>query len=116
MAHNEAEPTLDEAETAARHACAQARVLHWWLAFPHIAEQGGFSVMLGNPPWEVSQLGEEEFFAARAPEIASLSGEHRKRAIAALEQEHPRLWQDYQEEKRRFDASNLFYRASSRYP
>ncbi|MFB8997316.1 Eco57I restriction-modification methylase domain-containing protein, partial [Xanthomonas phaseoli] len=116
VAHNEAEPTLDEAETAARHACAQARVLHWWLAFPHIAEQGGFSVMLGNPPWEVSQLGEEEFFAARAPEIASLSGEHRKRAIAALEQEHPRLWQDYQEEKRRFDASNLFYRASSRYP
>jgi len=116
VAHNEAEPTLDEAETAARHACALARVLHWWLAFPHIAEQGGFSVMLGNPPWEVSQLGEEEFFAARAPEIASLSGEHRKRAIAALEQEHPRLWQDYQEEKRRFDASNLFYRASNRYP
>ncbi|RQV60321.1 SAM-dependent DNA methyltransferase [Burkholderia cenocepacia] len=116
VANNEAEPTLDEVEAAARHACAQARVLHWWLAFPHIAEQGGFSVMLGNPPWEVSQLGEEEFFAARAPEIASLSGEHRKRAIAALEQEHPRLWQDYQEEKRRFDASNLFYRASSRYP
>ncbi|ARL21116.1 Eco57I restriction-modification methylase domain-containing protein [Burkholderia pseudomallei] len=116
VANDEAEPTLPETEAAARGACAQARVLHWWVAFPHIAAQGGFTVMLGNPPWEVSQLGEEEFFAAKAPEIASLSGEHRKRAITALEQENPRLWGDYQKEKRRFDASNLFYRGSGRYP
>lgn len=71
VANNEGEPTLAETEAAAREACAQARVLHWWLAFPHIAEQGGFSVMLGNPPWERIKLQEEEFFASRNADIAT---------------------------------------------
>ena len=71
LANQEAEPTLFETEVAARAACAQARVLHWWLAFPHIAEQGGFSVMLGNPPWERIKLQEEEFFASRNSDIAN---------------------------------------------
>ena len=43
---------------------------------------GGFDVVLGNPPWDVMQLGEEEYFAQRAPEIAELSGAARKHAIA----------------------------------
>jgi N-6 DNA Methylase len=116
VANNELDPSLARVESATRAACAQARVLHWWVAFPHIAQQGGFAVMLGNPPWEVSQLGEEEFFSARAPDIAALAGERRKRAIAALEHDSPRLWKEYQEEKRRYDAANLFYRAGGRYP
>ncbi|EIP84421.1 putative type II DNA modification enzyme [Burkholderia humptydooensis MSMB43] len=71
VANNEVEPTLADAETVARAACAQARVLHWWIAFPHIAEHGGFSVMLGNPPWERIKLQEEEFFANRHGDIAN---------------------------------------------
>ncbi|MGC9312532.1 MAG: Eco57I restriction-modification methylase domain-containing protein, partial [Sediminispirochaetaceae bacterium] len=31
---------------------------------------GGFDVVLGNPPWEMVNLMEKEFFAGRAPEIA----------------------------------------------
>lgn len=116
VANNQDDPTLAAAEQAAHEVCAQARVLHWWVAFPQIAAAGGFSVMLGNPPWEVSQLSEEEFFAARAPEIASLSGVHRKRAIAALQDERPRIWQEYELEKHRYDAANAFYRGSGRYP
>jgi len=58
-------------EDAARDVCAQNRVLHWWVAFPQIAEAGGFAVMLGNPPWERIKLQEEEFFAARSPQIAN---------------------------------------------
>jgi hypothetical protein len=71
VANDETESTLTETETAARAACAQARVLHWWVAFPHIAEQGGFAVMLGNPPWERIKLQEEEFFASRNTDIAN---------------------------------------------
>lgn len=39
------------------------RFLHWRLAFPQVfeREQAGFDVVLGNPPWDVSQLSEEEF-------------------------------------------------------
>ena len=96
--------------------CRAHQVFHWWLEFPHIHARGGFSVLLGNPPWEVSQLGEEEFFSARAPSVAALPGEKRKRAIAALEVEHPTLWADYVTVKHDFEAINTFFRASTRFP
>ncbi len=56
---------------------------HWHLAFPHLLRpkqlvdesdpcgwEGGFDVVLGNPPWEKVKLVEKEFFAQRLPEIA----------------------------------------------
>ncbi len=101
--------------TAAIEICAEARVLHWPLAFPLVHAVGGFTCVLGNPPWEVSQLGEEEFFASRDAHIASLAGERRKKAIAQLEEENPRLWKDFVEESQRVAACNAFYRAG-RYP
>lgn len=55
---------------AARAACAEARVLHWPLAFPQVFANGGFDCVLGNPPWEHIELKEEEFFATRHREIA----------------------------------------------
>ena len=96
-------------------ACAQARVLHWQLAYPQVFAQGGFDCVLGNPPWEVSQMGEEEFFATRAPSIAELSGERRKRAIALLSTENPRLWMSFLTESQRIAAGNNFYRESGRF-
>jgi hypothetical protein len=101
---------------AAQAACDEARVLHWPLAFPQVFAQGGFDCVLGNPPWEVSQLGEEEFFATRAPHISELAGERRKRAIASLELDNPRLWQAYINESQRVSATNNFFRESGRYP
>lgn len=52
---------------------AETDVLHWPIAFPAIWARGGFDAMLGNPPWERIKLQEQEFFAARAPEIADES-------------------------------------------
>lgn len=101
---------------AARAACSEARVLHWPLAFPQVFAAGGFDCVLGNPPWEVSQMGEEEFFATRAPQIAQLAGDKRKRAIAALSVDDPRLLQAYVKESNRIAATNSFYRESGRYP
>jgi hypothetical protein len=59
-----------EVEDAAHALCRQHSVFHWWLAFPQVAAAGGFSVMLGNPPWERFTLKEEEFFANRSPLVA----------------------------------------------
>jgi hypothetical protein len=42
-----------------------ARAFHWPLEFPDIMSAGGFDVVLGNPPWEVMKLSEEEYFAQR---------------------------------------------------
>ena len=48
-----------------------ARAFHWPLEFPDVMAGGGFDVVLGNPPWERIKLQEQEFFAARDPEIAT---------------------------------------------
>ena len=78
-------PLLAEVEQAAREACERARVLHWWIAFPQIANAGGFAVMLGNPPWERIKLQEEEFFASRSPLVAkAINKAERARRIKLL--------------------------------
>ncbi|WP_086619714.1 Eco57I restriction-modification methylase domain-containing protein [Erythrobacter tepidarius] len=103
-------------EGAAVEAAGAARAFHWPLAFPDImVGRGGFDVVLGNPPWEVVQLGEEEYFQSRAPEIAELKGATRKKAIAALEQERPELFAGFARDKRMFEAINEFARAGGRF-
>lgn len=92
VANGEPEPSLAHVEAAARGACAKAKVLHWWVAFPHIAQQGGFAVLLGNPPWERIKLQEEEFFAARNPLVTeAINKAERARRIEWLR--HGRLQQ-----------------------
>jgi len=93
----------------------QARAFHWPLEFPDVMAAGGFDVVLGNPPWEVMQLGEEEYFAQRLPEIAEFAGAVRKQAISALERDNPAIFATYQADKRRFEAGNEFARASGRF-
>lgn len=94
-----------------------ARVFHWPLEFPAVlaGANPGFDLVIGNPPWEVMQLGEEEYFAQRIPEIAELPGAARKRAIAALEADAPAIFTRYQMDKRIFDANNVFARGSGRF-
>ncbi|MBB5691868.1 N-6 DNA methylase [Roseomonas alkaliterrae] len=64
-----------------------AQAFHWPLEFPDVMARGGFDVVLGNPPWERIKLQEQEFFAARSPEIAAAPNKAaRERLIRALEQ------------------------------
>lgn len=104
-------PSLMEAPKAARH----ARAFHWPLEFPDVMQRGGFDVVLGNPPWEVTQVSEEEYFSARRPDIAAMKSAARKRAIADLEIESPYEFVLYQEAKRTADAQNEFARTSGRF-
>ncbi|MCX7692682.1 MAG: SAM-dependent DNA methyltransferase, partial [Tepidimonas taiwanensis] len=110
------QPLPDGVESAARQLCRAHGVFHWWVAFPQVATRGGFDVMLGNPPWEQLQISEEEFFASRAPSVAALAGDKRKKAIAELERSTPWLWREFHAAKRQYDASNLFFRAGGRFP
>jgi hypothetical protein len=107
-------------EGQAVSAAKAARAFHWPLEFPQVffpgaKRQSAFDLALGNPPWEVNQLSEEEYFASRAPEIAKLSGKARKDAIKALEKDDSRLWTMYQFDKHAFDATNEFFRAVDRF-
>ena len=103
---------------------------HWHIEFPEVfpvpndsatnAEtgwDGGFTAMLGNPPWETVQMAEKEFFASRDERIASAkTAAIRKRLIATLESENPELYEEFLIESRRGQAENKFARASGRYP
>ena len=101
--------------SAAAEIACRARAFHWPLEFPDVIARGGFDVVLGNPPWEVMQLSEKEYFSTRYPEIAGLAGAARKNAISTLEQTNPAIFADYVAAKRMFDASNQFARGSGRF-
>jgi hypothetical protein len=89
---------------------------HWELAFPKVfsGENSGFDCVLGNPPWEMLQLQEQEFFATRQPEIASLPGSARKKAIADLIKTDSDLARDFEFAKHHADAKNKLFRFSGR--
>ena len=69
---------------AAQQACRQANVFHWHLAFPEVFEKGGFDCVLGNPPWEIVEVKEEEWFSGKNDIIAQASGSTRKKYIELL--------------------------------
>jgi N-6 DNA Methylase len=64
-----ADGDLGARPTAASALAHEYRFFHWPLEFPEVFKQGGFDVVIGNPPWEVLQLSEEEFFASRRENI-----------------------------------------------
>jgi len=133
------QPPAPELEGAAQALCRQHGVFHWWLAFPQVAASGGFSVMLGNPPWERIKLQEEEFFATRSPLVAAArnKAERAQRIellqrglllhtlapeLAASEGLQPpnraemRLHQDFIAARRGAEAASLYAHDSGRYP
>ena len=106
---------------AAAQASEQHPYFHWPLEFPDVYDNGGFDVVLGNPPWERLKLQEKEFFAARpepeARDIADAPNKAaRQRLIGALQDSTPQLAADFQRARRNAEASSLFARQSQRFP
>lgn len=105
---------------------------HWHLEFPEvftpkheadIAEddptgwEGGFSAMVGNPPWERIKLQEKEFFAQRDAEVAGAkNAAARKKLIAGLKDANPSLAAEWERASRQAEATSAWLRLSGRYP
>jgi hypothetical protein len=111
------------------------RFFHWELEFPEVfsgqcsVDSGqsknteyrslntGFDCILSNPPWERIKLQEEEFFAARDPEIATAPNKAaRQKLIDALPKKNPALAQEFENAKHDAEATSKFVRASGRFP
>ncbi len=90
---------------------------HWDLEFPEVFANGGFDVMLGNPPWERIKLQEKEFFAARDPEIAEAPNKAARQAlIKTLPERRPKLARDFALAIHAAEAQSKFVRTSGRFP
>lgn len=104
-----------------RTACGVG-AFHWPLEFPAIIARGGFDVVVGNPPWERIKLQEQEFFAARDPEIATAPNKAaRSVLIKALKQAdagtaRAELAAEFQFASRAAEAASVFVRKSGRFP
>ena len=108
------------------------RFFHWHLAFPDVfrvpsdresAENeqegwnGGFSVVLGNPPWELIKIQEKEWFAEKAPEIANAPNTAiRRRMIEKQEGENPALFNEFNKALRQAEGESHLIRNSSKFP
>ena len=93
------------------------RFFHWPLEFPDVFAQGGFDVMLGNPPWEIIELKEQEFFATRDSMIATADNKAaRTRLINLLAQNNFALFEEYIKESHFYEAERKFLQESNRNP
>ncbi len=96
---------------------AENKFFHWPLEFPDVFEQGGFDVMMGNPPWERIKLQEQEFFATKNPEIAAAPNKSaRMRLIKELVEYQPQIFKAFNEALHTTDAQSKFMRGSQRFP
>jgi hypothetical protein len=129
----DAEPTLDlaAAETLVTELTRDYRFFHWHVEFPHIFRTGpgvtgidtstgwagGFSCVIGNPPWDQVQLDPQEFFASRNPEITNAANmAARDKKIAKLADDDPSLYAEYKREQRLNDGIKHFVHQSNCYP
>ncbi len=112
-----AEGGEDSLASVVREMAEKHLFFHWHLAFPDVFAEGGFDVILGNPPWERIKLQEKEFFAAKDPEIANApTAAARKRLIARLKETKPELAKEYADALRKSEAESKFIRGSRRFP
>lgn len=101
----------------ARRLADQYQFFHWHLAFPEVFAQGGFDLNLGNPPWDMQEVKDNEFFAGTFPEILSVKSAKDKAAVLArILASEPGLWQDYQEYVRVTYGQRHFMANSGRFP
>ena len=105
---------------------------HWHLAFlnvfqPKTSEEigddevlgwdGGFDVVLGNPPWERIKIQEQEWFAETRPDIAkAANAAARGKMIRRLAENDPVLYQAFQDDRRVAEGESRFARSSGRFP
>lgn len=108
-----AEPDVAEWVRRIRSAAKEEQFLHWQTAFPGVwralhskARHGGFDAVVGNPPWDKMEFQEVPWFAQRDEAIARTTiGADRKRMIAKLQKNNPKLWQQCQIAKARVDTT-----------
>lgn len=118
LRHLEKGGTLSEAEKQEiSEVAVKHKFFHPHLAYPEVFSNGGFDLVLGNPPWERVKIQEKEWFSIECPEIATANrASQRQSLIAALAQTNPDLFASFQDALREAESEASFLRTSGRFP
>ncbi|MEU5146759.1 DNA methyltransferase [Streptomyces yangpuensis] len=111
----------------------QYRFFHWHLEFPEVFTvpeegvagidvspetgwAGGFSCVVGNPPWDKVDFEDKKYFSVVEPSIAAVSGTARRTRIVEWESENPEAGARYRAARRMVKSTFLFVGASGAFP
>jgi hypothetical protein len=107
----------DGQEKEVERLASQYRFFHWYIAFPEVFAKGGFDCVLGNPPWDMQEVKDNEFFAASFPEILAVKSAKDKAAVLTKIRETAlALWQSYQDYARVTYGQRHLMANSGRFP
>lgn len=108
----------------------QYQFFHWHLAFPDVFAvpedgsgvdpttgwKGGFSCVLGNPPWDKVDFEDKKYFSVVDPSIAAIAGTARRTRIAEWTKENPESGERYRAERRKQKSTFHFAGSSGMFP
>ena len=79
---------------------AQMEPFNWVLEFAEVYADGGFDVIVGNPPWDRIKPNRDDFFSRHDPDFRTLSTNQKdERVKEILEDDSIRQeWEEYQRE------------------
>ncbi|MBR7826623.1 N-6 DNA methylase [Actinospica sp. MGRD01-02] len=108
----------------------QYQFFHWHLEFPEIFNvgegtssadprtgwEGGFSCVVGNPPWDKVDFEDKKYFSVIEPSIASIAGTARRTRIQTWRTENPEAGNRYHEARRTVKGTFHFAGDSGSFP
>lgn len=110
-------PLDDNFKNEVLAAAKKYRFFHWCVEFPEVfANEGGFDVMCGNPPWDKLQMEDEKWFVGKDDSIVRAANQSaRNRLVANLMVTNPSLYQEYIEAKEEIACQSNFVKNSGRF-
>lgn len=112
-------PLTEEFKRYVADEAARQRFFHWCVEFPEVfADDGGFDVMCGNPPWDKIKVEDKKWFEShgRMDIVNAGTASQRKKAIEALKDSGNSLYEEYRQTLDDAEAMSRFVRFGGRFP
>lgn len=111
-------PLSQDFKNEVEEVAAKQRFFHWCIEFPEVfAQQGGFDVMCGNPPWDKIKVEDKKWFETngRTDIVNAGTAAQRKKAIENLKTTDPILHNEYIQAQQDAEGLSRFVRFSGRF-
>jgi hypothetical protein len=107
----------EEIRNIVQHRAGEYQFFHWHLEFPEVFTDGGFDCVLGNPPWEMSETKDNEFFSTLYPDILSVKSAKDKGLVyLRIQKENPQLWNEYLQYVNNINHFEKYIHLSNKFP